>query len=122
MFFAGCAATEFAPDSASRDDCFNIRQINNWDAIDRDHLYVEGTRDDDKFLLSMFGSCPGIQFSQVLALSNFMGRVCPNDFGRVIYRDGRRRHECRIDNVERVTSKDEAVAMVEGKEAKKEKE
>jgi hypothetical protein len=52
----GCATTESNETSSDRsDDCFYVRQINNWDAIDRDHIYVEGVG-DDKFLVTMFSS------------------------------------------------------------------
>jgi len=115
---AGCAANESAPDSASTagDDCFHIRQINNWSALDKDHVYLEESG-NDQFLLTMFSACPGLKFAQAIALSNRMGRVCPNDFGQITYRDGGVRSSCRIDNVERVTSKEEAVALVESRAA-----
>jgi hypothetical protein len=111
----GCATTESNDTSFdSRDDCFLIRQINNWDAIDRSHIYIEGVG-DDKFLLTMFSSCPGIKYTQAIALQDSMGRVCPNDFGRIVYRDGRMRQQCNIDNVERVASKEAAIALVDAR-------
>jgi len=115
---AGCAANDSAPDSASTagDDCFQIRQINNWSAIDRKHIYLEEAG-NDQFLLTMFSACPGLQYAQVIGLSDRMGRVCPNDFGRITYRDGGVRTSCGIDNVERVESKEAAVALVESRTA-----
>jgi hypothetical protein len=44
-----------------------------------------------------------------------MGRVCPNDFGRITYRDAGMQSSCRIDNVERVASKEEAEALVKSR-------
>ena len=116
VFLAGCASTESAPDSASGDDCFRIRQINSWDAIDNKHIYLrEGV--NDHYLLTMFSSCPGVRHAQAIALSNHMGRVCPKDFGRITFRDAGMKSSCRIDNVERVASKAEAKALVESRAA-----
>ncbi len=116
VLIAGCASTESAPDSTSGDDCFHIRQVNSWDAIDKKHIYLkEGV--SDHYLLTMFSSCQGIKFAQAIALSNHMGRVCPNDFGRITYRDAGMQSSCRIDNVERVASKEEAEALVKSRTA-----
>ena len=118
-FLAGCASTESAQGSASGDDCFRIRQVNSWDAIDKKHIYLkEGV--NTHYLLTMFSSCPGVKYAQAIALSNHMGRVCPNDFGRITYRDAGMTSSCRIDNVERVASKEEAVALVESRTAEDE--
>jgi len=111
----GCATTESNETSSDRsDDCFYVRQINNWDAIDRDHIYVEGVG-DNKFLLTMFSSCPGITFTRAIALQDSMGRMCPKDFGRIVYRDGGMRQQCNIENVERVASKEAAKALVDAR-------
>ena len=119
VFLVGCASTESAPDSASGDDCFRIRQVNSWDAIDKKHIYLkEGV--SDHYLLTMFSSCPGVKYAKAIALSNHMGRVCPNDFGRITYRDAGMTSSCRIDNVERVASKEAAVALVESRTAEDE--
>jgi len=116
VFLAGCASTESTQDSASNDDCFRIRQVNSWDAIDKKHIYIkEGV--SNHYLLTMFSSCPGVKYAKAIALSNHMGRVCPNDFGRITYRDAGMQSSCRIDNVERVASKDEAKALVQSRTA-----
>lgn len=117
--FMGCASTDATPESASRDDCFYIRSVNSWDAIDDKHIYIkEGV--NDHYLLTMFSSCRGIKHAQAIALSNTMGRICPNDFGRVTYRDAGMRTSCRIDNVERAASKEKAEALVESRKAEDE--
>ena len=114
VFLAGCASTGSTPDSASNDDCFHIRQVNSWDAIDRKHIYLrEGV--NTHYLLTMFSSCQGVRYAKAIALSNHMGRVCPNDFGRITYRDAGMQSSCRIVNVERVESKEAAVALVESR-------
>jgi len=114
LVLAGCASTDTTPESASGNDCFNIRTVNNWSVIDKDHVYIEALGNDN-FLLTLFSSCQGLKFTQVIALSNHMGRMCPNDFGRITYRDGGMRSSCQIDNVERVADKEEAAALVEAR-------
>ena len=110
----GPALTDTPPEESSRDDCFYIRNINGWDAIDRDHVYLkQGV--NDHYLVTLFSSCPGLKFANAIALSNHSGRMCPNDFGSITYRDAGMARTCRIDNVERVTSKDEAVALAESR-------
>ena len=112
VFIAGCAGT--GETTAADEDCFRISQVRNWDAIDTKHIYIESISKDDRYLLTMFGPCPGIRFTQAIALSNPTGRVCPSDFGKITYRDsGRALASCRIDDIERVGNKDEARAIVE---------
>lgn len=43
--------------------------------------------------------------------------MCPGDFGRITYRDGGMRSSCRIDDIERVANKEEAEALVEGRQS-----
>jgi len=118
LLVSGCATTESDKQSRSKDDCFNIRQITSWDAIDRDHVYLKEAG-NSHYLVTLFASCPGLRSANAIALSNQMGRMCPKDFGRITYRDAGMRSSCRIDNIEKVDSKDAAVSMVEvRKEAK----
>jgi len=116
---AGCATTDAEQQSTAKDDCFYIRTVNNWSAIDDEHIYIEAAG-KDQYLLTMKFRCSGIRFTNAIALSNRMGRVCPNDFGRITYRDGGMSASCRIDNVERVTSKEEATALVESRKSEQE--
>ena len=111
----GCASSPPSTDTSGERTCFNIREITNWSAIDDKHLYVEGIRSDSKYLFTMFSSCHGIRFSQVIALSNQMSRVCSNDFGKVTYKDGGRLMSCNIKNIEQVANKKDAEGIVEAK-------
>lgn len=111
---AGCAGSDTAADSSASDDCFYIRNVNSWDSIDRDHVYIkEGV--DNHFLVTLFASCPGLGFAKAIALSNYNGRMCPGDFGSITYQDGRTRRTCRIDNIEAVDSKADAEAIAESR-------
>jgi hypothetical protein len=111
---SGCATAGSETGYSSKEDCFNIRQISSWDAIDRDHVYLkEGV--NNHYLVTLFSSCPGLRSANAIALSNSMGRMCPNDFGRITFRDAGMRSSCRIDNIEKVESKDMAVSLVEAR-------
>ena len=121
-FCAGCASST-STDSATADtptseDCFRIRNVTSWDTIGDQHLYIEALG-DEHYLVTLWSRCPGLQFTQAIALTNRMGRMCPGDFGRIRFRDGGIRSDCRIENIERVSSKDEAVAIGEGREEEK---
>jgi len=110
LMVSGCATADSETGYSSKEDCFNIRQISSWDAIDRDHVYLkEGV--NNHYLVTLFSSCPGLRSANAIALSNSMGRMCPNDFGRITFRDAGMRSSCRIDNIEKVESKDVAVSM-----------
>jgi len=119
LIVSGCATTDSDKQATSRDDCFNIRQITSWDAIDRDHVYLKEAG-NSHYLVTLFASCPGLRSANAIALSNQMGRMCPKDFGRITYRDAGMRSSCRIDNIEKVEDKDAAVSMVEARKEAKE--
>ena len=103
-------------DEAKKDDCFQIRRIDSWSPIDNNHILVRASR-DEQYLLTLRSSCRGISRARGLALSNYMGRLCPDDFGRVTFRSAGMNERCRIENVERVKDKDEAEAVVESRKS-----
>ena len=103
-------------DEAPGSDCFHIRRINGWSYIDERHILVRASG-SEQYLLTMRSSCRGVRHANAIALSNSMGRLCPNDFGRITYRDMGMRESCHIDNVERVAGKDEAEALVESRKS-----
>ena len=52
-----------------------------------------------------------------IAIKGTTSRVCANGFGEIVYRDmGRRLESCRIDNIERVESKDAAEELIKQRE------
>ena len=116
----GCASTEAGSDDPYALDpsanCVRIRQVRNFDAIDDEHLWLEvsGRR---QFLVTLWARCPGIRFAQVIALNNAGGRICPNDFGTVLFDDAGQAMSCQIDNVELVGSRSEAEAIVADRRA-----
>ncbi len=112
----GCASTgagdadPYAIDRSA--ECIRIRQVRNWNAIDDEHVWLEssGRR---QFLVTLWTRCPGIRFAQVIALKNAGGRICPNDFGSVLFEDAGQTMRCPIGDVELVGSRGEAEAIVE---------
>ena len=111
---SGCTTTPGADDPYAldpRENCVRIRTVRNWDALDDEHIWVEanGAR---QYLMTLWARCPGIRFTQVIALSNASGRICPNDFGSVLYDDGGQAMRCQIGNVEPVGSRSEAEAII----------
>ncbi len=103
-------------DESAGKDCFNIRRINGWSYIDERHILVRATG-SEQYLLTLKSNCRAIRNANAIALSNTMGRLCPNDFGRVTYRDMGMSKSCLIDNVEAVAGKDEAEALVESRKS-----
>ncbi|NIL95422.1 MAG: hypothetical protein GTO71_13530 [Woeseiaceae bacterium] len=123
MSTTGCASGETTADetSSGTSDCFYIRNVNGWSSLDRKHVYIkEGV--SKHYLLTLFASCPGLRYANAIALSNHMGRMCPNDFGAITFRDSGMLTRCRITNVEAVTSREEAAALAEARSATEEEE
>ena len=115
VFATGCASSETSAENPADRECFNIQSISSWSTLDDKHLYVKGVGAANHYLLTMFSRCPGIRSAQVLAFSNQTNRLCSNDFGRVTYRDGSTPYSCRINDIERVNSRDEAKAIAEAR-------
>lgn len=127
VLLSGCAtstdqAAETEDEALEAGDrvCVSVRSINSFDAIDDSHVYIRANV-DDHYLFTMFGSCLGLRNAQGIAVKDTFSRVCSNSFGEIIYRDmGRGFESCRIDNVERVASKEDAEGLVKDrKEAKR---
>ncbi len=93
--------------------CVNSRTIRNFDAFTDEHIYVEESG-KKYYLFTMKNRCPGLSYSFTIAIKDTTSRVCSKAFGEVVYKDrGRRLMSCRIDTIETVESKDEAIALVE---------
>jgi len=101
--------------------CVNKRNINSYDAIDDQHVYIKATG-NKHFLFTMQRRCFGLRNANSIGVKDTMSRVCSGGFGEIVYRDmGRRLESCRIDTIEFVASKEDAKGLVEDrKEAKRE--
>ena len=95
--------------------CVYTRDIDNFDALDNRHVYVEARR-DQRYLFTLDGGCFGLRSANVIAISDTTSRVCSNSFGRLSYREmGSSLRYCRIRDIEAVVDKDAARALVKAR-------
>lgn len=111
-----------SPGAADR-VCVNVRNINSFDAIDDRYLYVRALGQQKQFLFTMAGGCFGLRSAHTIAVKDILNRVCSNSFGEVVYREaGRELASCRINTIEAVATKDDAVDLVANRKAAKKEE
>jgi hypothetical protein len=115
---------EPAADESSERVCVNARSIRNFDAFTDKYMYVqEGS--SKHYLFTMRNNCRSLRNANGIAIKDVTGRVCADGFGEVVYRDrmsSQRLATCRIENIERVESKDDAKAIVEARKEAKDNE
>ena len=120
--FADEAEDEAEEEEAVERICVNRRSINSFDAIDDQHVYIKATG-NKHYLFTMQSRCFGLRDAYGIAVKDTMSRVCSKGFGEIVYRDrGRRLQSCRIDTIEAVAGKDDAMGLVEDREAEKQEE
>ena len=124
MALGGCATTseDVADESqgAAERVCVNIRNIDSFDAIDDQHIYVRARGRQEHFLFTMDPGCFGLRSAHTIAVKDTLSNVCSNSFGEVIYRDmGRGLESCGIRNMEAVANKNDAEGLVEDRKAAK---
>jgi len=116
--FADEAEDEAEEEQTAERVCVNRRNINSFDAIDDEHVYIKATG-NKHFLFTMQRKCFGLRNALGIAVKDTMSRVCSKGFGEIVYRDMGRLQSCRIDTIESVASKEDAQGLVEDrKEAK----
>ena len=102
--------------------CVNKRNINSFDAIDDQHLYIKASG-QRHYLFTMWRRCFGLRNANGIGIKDTMSSVCSGGFGEVVYRDmGRQLQSCRIGTIETVASKDDAKGLVEDRKRAKEEE
>ena len=100
--------------------CVNKRNINSFDSIDDQHLYIKATG-NRHYLFTMWSRCYGLRNAYGIGIKDTMSRVCSGGFGEVVYRDMSRRFQtCKIDTIEMVSSKEDAKGLVEDRKRAKE--
>ena len=92
--------------------CFFVRDIDDFDALSDEFVFVEG-RGDENFLLTMWAGCFGLEGAVGIAVSSPMSRVCSTSGAEIRYRGLGRLETCRIRAVEAVASKEVAETIVE---------
>jgi hypothetical protein len=95
--------------------CLSDYDIRSFNAIDDEFLYVEG-RGNAHYLFTMQRGCIGLRGASVIGIPDRPGRICSNSLDDVIYRDiSRGETSCRILNIERVSSREEARELAEAR-------
>ena len=96
--------------------CIYSRNIDGFDALTDEHVFISARRDEN-YLFTMRRRCTGLRSAMGIAIKGTTSRVCADGFGEIVYRDmGRRLESCRIDNIERVESKDAAKELIKQRE------
>ena len=102
--------------------CVNKRNINSFDAIDDQHVYIKASG-NKHYLFTMQRKCFGLRSAFGIAVKDTMSSVCSKGLGEIVYRDmGQRLESCRIDTIEVVAGKDDAKQLVEDRRAEKQPE
>jgi hypothetical protein len=96
--------------------CFLVRNIDDFDALSDELVFVEA-RSGDNYLLTMWSGCFGLRGAVGIAVSSPMSRVCSTSGAEIRYRGLGRLETCRIRMVEAVESKEVAEARVEPRAA-----
>lgn len=118
--FAEEAVEESVEEEAVERVCVNKRNINSFDSIDDQHLYIKATG-NRHYLFTMWARCYGLRNAHGIGIKDTMSRVCSGGFGEVVYRDMSRRFQtCKIDTIEAVSSKEDAKGLVEDRKRAKE--
>ena len=97
---------------AAEEACFLVRDIDDFDALSDELVFVEG-RGDENYLLTMWNGCFGLRGAVGIAVSSPMSRVCSTSGAEIRYRGLGRLEVCRIRTVEAVESKEAAEALLE---------
>lgn len=125
LALAGCVPLTQVEDTEAKDTkervCLNVRAIRSFDAITDKYVYVNESS-SKHYLLTMRNMCHNLRDAMGIAIKDTTSRVCSDGFGEIVYHDrmgGRRLETCRIEEIERVESKDDAKAIVEARTAEK---
>ena len=98
--FAEEAVEEAEEEEAVDKVCVNKRNINSFDAIDDQHLYIKATG-NRHYLFTMWNRCFGLRNANGIGIKDTMSRVCSGGFGEVVFRDmSRGLQSCKIGSIE----------------------
>jgi hypothetical protein len=95
--------------------CFSDYDVRSFNPVDDEFIYVEGPR-DAHYLLTMQRGCIGLRSASVIGIPDQPGRICANSMDDIIYRDiATGQASCRILDIERVMSRDEARELAQAR-------
>ena len=80
--------------------CFRIANVDNWRVIDKRQLIVYGPGRNDAWQLTLFATCEGLDFTEVLAFrARGSNLICGDPGDEILFRDRR----CGIVSVRAIT-------------------
>ena len=113
-----CAAGDrTGPAAVDRSEpvCLSDYDIRSFSPLYDEFIYVEGRR-DAHYLFTMQRGCLGLRSANVIGIPDQPGRICSQALDDVIYHDiSRGQTSCRILDIERVNSRDEARELAEAR-------
>jgi hypothetical protein len=116
LTLCSCAADDrTGPAAVDRSEpvCLSDYDIRSFSPLYDDFIYVEGLR-DAHYLFTMQRGCLGLRSANAIGIPDQPGRICANSLDEVIYMDlSRGQTSCRILDIERVSSRDEARELAE---------
>lgn len=114
----------FADDDEGSDknsECIHVRNITGFNTIDDHHvLFTSGA--NKKHLVTTFGRCHQLQWSETIAIKSTTNWTCSNSKDTILYNDGLSPRRCPIADITRVESMAEAREIVESEEEEDEEE
>jgi hypothetical protein len=116
--FADDADEEAAEEDVAERVCVNKRNINSFDTIDDQHIFIRATG-NRLYLFTMQRRCTGLRQARGIGVKDTMSRVCSDGFGEIVYQDMGRVQSCRIKTIESVASKDDAKGLVKDRKETK---
>ena len=116
LFLVSCAGRPPERTVPEADDCIYLRQLNQWEAIDDQHLFatLSATR---YYLFTVDHGCPGLEVARYGLVSEPSTRMCGDGFSFLRFEHpsaGLTR--CRVLGIEPVESLDAARELVESRE------
>jgi hypothetical protein len=118
VLICSCAAGDRSgPAAVDRSEpvCLSDYDIRSFSPLYDEFIYVEGLR-DAHYLFTMQRGCLGLRSANAIGIPDQPGRICANSLDEVIYQDiATGQTSCRILDIERVGSRDEARELAEAR-------
>ncbi len=93
-------------------DCFRVKDISGWNALDDERLIVWSPTQSKPFLVTLINRCPGLTFEQSLVFKSTLSRTCSNTRDTIYTED----MPCHIKSIQKI-DKERAKILVSAKNA-----
>ena len=102
------------------DNCVWVRAISGFNVID-DQTLIIYTGPNDAYRVNMFGRCPGLSWTESVAVDSRDGRLCWPSNNHIIFSDHGFKQSCPVDSVLRMAPADIDKVKAERKAKREEK-